>query len=415
MKPLSVSALNTQIKALMEASFVEVCVEGEISNFTHHQASGHLYFSLKDADSTIRCVMFKGNARRLDFAPKNGMQVQVSGALSVYAPRGEYQIMCQSMSQGGQGALMERFDELKKRLDSKGYFSQERKKPLPKFPRKIALLTSLTGAALQDMRRVAGARWNLTKLVAIDTLVQGEQAKHAIARNIAYADSFFGSDEAFDIIVIGRGGGSMEDLWAFNEECVADAIFHARTPIISAVGHEVDFVISDFVADMRAPTPSACMEMILPDSKEWLLKIDESLVEFDRAFARVMSRASAEVENISRLYQSISYSTRLKTSSEQIAQYRELLDSSFYNAWARKKEACDMMRARLSLDASLRARELTLHALSQELAALNPSRNIQNGYAQILYNGKPTPLNALPKDAEFELCDGKSEARAKLL
>ena len=289
LEPLSVSALNAQIKSLLEATFVEVFFQGEISNFTLHKASGHLYFSLKDSQSSIRCVMFKGNAKSLRFSPENGAQVIIKGALSVYAPRGDYQVICHSLIESGSGSLSAQYEALKKRLESKGYFAS--KKPLPPFPKKIALLTSLSGAALQDMKRVASTRWNLTKLVALDTLTQGAQAGGHIARNIAYVDSFFGTDNAFDIIVIGRGGGSMEDLQGFNEEIVAEAIFNARTPVVSAVGHEIDFVISDFVADVRAPTPSACMEIILPDRREWLLRLDENLRAIRQMRARIPSQS----------------------------------------------------------------------------------------------------------------------------
>ena len=234
---LSVSVLNSQLKALVESTFVQVQVQGEISNLTLH-TSGHMYFSLKDADSQVRCVMFRGNVNALRFEPKDGMSVVVSGGVSVYMPRGEYQIQCKSMIPEGIGELTLRFQQLKEKLQAKGYF--ESKKLLPAYPKRIAIVTSLNGAALQDMLKVARKRWNLTKIVAINTLVQGNEAKDSIARNIAYADSFFGTSQGFDVIVVGRGGGSIEDLWAFNEEVVAEAIFHARTPIVSAVGHEVD-------------------------------------------------------------------------------------------------------------------------------------------------------------------------------
>ncbi|CBG39717.1 exodeoxyribonuclease VII large subunit [Helicobacter mustelae] len=272
--PLSVSALNAQIQALLETTFLQVCVEGEISNLTKHN-SGHFYFSIKDQDSVISCVLFRGNAQKLRFVLENAQKVIVQGSISVYVPRGNYQILCTNITPFGQGALHLAYEQLRKKYEKLGYFDAALKKKMPKFPKKIALITSNTGAALQDMLSVAKKRWNLVKLVNFDTLVQGDEAKFQIADRIAYVDGFFGSSDAFDVMIIGRGGGSMEDLWAFNEEIVMQAIFEARTPIVSAVGHEIDVVLSDFVADLRAPTPSAAMEMILPEKHHWLLVLDE--------------------------------------------------------------------------------------------------------------------------------------------
>lgn len=412
MKPISVSVLNTQIKTLLETTFLEVCVEGEISNYTLHKASGHLYFSLKDDTSAIRCVMFKSNTKTLSFIPKNGMHILAQGVLSVYVPRGEYQIICHNLQEEGQGSLATRYETLKKRLESKGYFAN--KKPLPLFPKRIALITSLNGAALKDMLKVTQSRWNLVQLVAIDTLVQGEKAKDSIAQNIVYADSFFGTTNAFDIIVIARGGGSTEDLWAFNEECVADTIYNARTPIVSAVGHEIDFVISDFVSDVRAPTPSACMEMILPDSKEWLLRTDDMIDELQQVFLRTLEILQQEIQHLTEIYQSISYDTRLQLFDSQIVQCKELLETNFWYFLAQQQETLNALASHLILEPYFRDKTLTLCALQRELEALNPSHKARKTYAQILHNGKPTQLKELDVGAEIELYDGVCEAKATI-
>ena len=275
---MTVSALNEKIKSLLEATFMHIRVEGEIASATYH-GSGHLYFSIKDDRSTLRCVMWRSNAARLKFRLEKGESVIIEGSVGVYTPRGEYQLIAVNVEPYGRGSLFLAFEQLKKKLGTKGYFDKERKKAIPRYPDRIALVTSAAGAALQDMLKVARRRWPLAELFVVDTKVQGEGAEDSIARAIRYADSL----EA-DIIVVGRGGGSTEDLWAFNEEKVADAIFVARTPVVSAVGHEVDILISDFVADMRAPTPSAAMEMILPDAAEQRRFLDE---RFDRLKRRI--------------------------------------------------------------------------------------------------------------------------------
>ncbi|WP_300899841.1 exodeoxyribonuclease VII large subunit, partial [uncultured Helicobacter sp.] len=274
MKALAVSELNAQIKSILEQTFMDILVCGEISSVKIH-TSGHIYLTLKDEHSSIRCVMFKGNARSLKMTLEVGQNVEINGAISVYSPKGEYQILCKSIALAGIGELSRAFEALKTKLSAKGYFDSAHKKPLPRFPKRIALLTSATGAAKEDMLKVAQKRWENIHITLFNTIVQGVEAKDSIVRNIALADSFFGTKEGFDVLIIGRGGGSMEDMWAFNEECVAEAIFAARTPIVSAVGHEIDTFISDFVADIRAPTPSAAMEILLPDKNEYLRLLDE--------------------------------------------------------------------------------------------------------------------------------------------
>ena len=210
-KAISVTTLNVQIKSLLETTFIQVYVEGEISNITFH-SSGHIYFSIKDENSTLSCVMFKGNTKYLKFQLENGQKVVINGNITVYAPRGNYQLLCNKIEPAGQGALAFAFEQLKNKLEAKGYFDGNYKQPLPKYPKRIALVTSATGAAIEDMKKVASHRWPLVELILIPTLVQGEAASADIVKSIKYADSLH-----CDIMVVGRGGGSIEDLWSFNE------------------------------------------------------------------------------------------------------------------------------------------------------------------------------------------------------
>lgn len=410
---LSVSALNAQIKSLLETTFLFVSVEGEISNFTKH-TSGHIYFSIKDKKSTIRCVMFKGNATSLKFELESSQKVIVYGGLSVYTPRGEYQILCKNITPSGAGALALAYEQLKIKLTKKGYFETERKKAIPLFPKRIALLTSFSGAALQDMLRIANKRWNLVNITIINTLVQGDEAKYDIVQNLAYADSFYASKEAFDVIVIGRGGGSMEDLWAFNEEIVADAIFVSRTPVVSAVGHEVDFLISDFVADLRAPTPSACMEMILPDRSEWLLKLSEMMEFCTLRVQNLLEHKRLELEGIKNDFAQVSYETRLNRANKDILEVYGYLKVAFENLLS-KKQALVKLDLFYPLECLLEVKSTQLKEIYLSLEAKNPQNFVQLGYAQILKNNNITPLFNLQEADEIELVDTKISLRAKIL
>ena len=260
---LSVSALTRQIKEILEGSFSQLWVEGEISNFVHH-SSGHMYFTLKDDEAEIRCVMFKGYNQFMRFKPKNGMKVFLNGKVTVYAPRGQYQLMVTRLEPAGLGTLFLAFEALKKELATEGLFAVEFKKPLPKIPTTIGLITSKTGAAVQDMLQILGRRAPYVELVLRPTLVQGDEAAADIVKALQEMDK----SGNVDLIILSRGGGSLEDLWPFNEEKVARAIFDSKTPIISAVGHETDVTIADMVADLRAPTPSAAAELAAPSIAE---------------------------------------------------------------------------------------------------------------------------------------------------
>jgi exodeoxyribonuclease VII large subunit len=256
-KPISVSELTGRIKQTLESQFAEVWVEGEISNFKRH-SSGHWYFTLKDAGAQVRCASFRNSNRYVRFEPHDGLAVRVRGRVSLYEPRGEYQILVASMEPVGVGALQLAFEQLKARLAAEHLFDLERKRPLPLLPRCVGIVTSPTGAAIRDMLRVLRRRNMSVRVLVAPVRVQGDGA----AREIARAIEMLSSSGLVDVIIAGRGGGSLEDLWAFNEEAVARAIFASRVPVISAVGHETDVTIADFVADVRAPTPSVAAELV---------------------------------------------------------------------------------------------------------------------------------------------------------
>ena len=261
----SISGLNGEAKALLEDGFPSLWVTGEISNLAR-PGSGHIYLSLKDDRAEVRCAMFRGANRALKFRPENGDQVIVRARVTIYEPRGSYQLIVEHMEPAGEGLLRRQLEELKARLASEGLFAEDHKKPLPPLPRCVGIVTSPTGAAVRDILQVLGRRFAAVPVIVYPVQVQGERAKQQIADTLRIA-----ADRAeCDVLIVGRGGGSLEDLWAFNEEIVARAIHVCPIPVISAVGHEIDFTIADLVADVRAPTPSAAAEIVVPDAEEWL-------------------------------------------------------------------------------------------------------------------------------------------------
>lgn len=271
---LSVSQLNDYIKNSLEGdrNLLDLAVSGELSNYKIYP-SGHHYFTLKDAESSLSCVMFRSSAARLRFRPESGMKVTATGRISVYTRGGAYQLNCSALIPQGIGDLQVAFEQLKEKLAAEGLFDRKYKKPIPAFPKRIAIITSSAGAAVHDMIRILGQRWPMTKVILLPVRVQGVEAPPEIVGAIRYANEF----DVADLIITGRGGGSIEDLWAFNDERVARAIFASRIPVISAVGHEPDVTISDYVADLRASTPSNAAELAVPDWRE----IRESLEGFD--------------------------------------------------------------------------------------------------------------------------------------
>ena len=293
-RALSVSELNHQARHLLETSFMQVWVEGELSGFSR-PSSGHWYFSLKDRKCQVRCAMFRGMNQRIRTPPKEGDQVRIRGKVTLYENRGDFQIIVEHIEPAGLGALQQAFEELKRKLQAEGLFDQARKKPLPSLPRHIGVVTSPTGAAIHDILTVLARRCPAIPVTLYPTAVQGKAATADIVRAIESAQNH----GVADVLIIGRGGGSLEDLWCFNEEAVARAIAACRIPTVSAVGHEVDVTIADFVADLRAPTPSAAAEKISPDQSDWLKQLREREFRLANTIGLALKRLGTQLGHLS--------------------------------------------------------------------------------------------------------------------
>ena len=358
LQPVSVTQLTQYIKLLLDRDEIlsQACVRGELSNYKIH-SSGHHYFTLKDEGAVISCVMFRSDAMRLRFRPETGMKVILSGRVSLFPKSGQYQIYVSHMQPDGVGDLAVAFEQLKKKLSAEGLFDPARKKPLPRYPGTVALVTSPTGAAVQDMIRILGRRWPLARVLVCPVRVQGAGAAEEIAAMLDYVD---GHDLA-DVIITGRGGGSMEDLWAFNEEIVARAIARCDIPVISAVGHEPDVTIADFAADVRAATPSNGAEIAVCDQSELRDALGQLTVRLTRAQDR---RISALTDRLNRLKAS-----PVMRSPEGAIQQRELL--------------LELLRQRLEHAGTRRFQQEEQHLarLAGRLDALSPLKVLARGYA----------------------------------
>ena len=363
-EPFSVSELNNYIKNLFEnnRTLSSVTVKGEISNFVNHR-SGHLYFSLKDAEGQVRAVMFRSHAARLRFAPESGMKVIVHGSVTVYPRDGSYQIYVSSMQPDGIGALYLAYEQLKARLGAEGLFDQEHKMPLPRFPRRIGVITSPTGAAVRDIINVTGRRYPLAKVYLYPALVQGAGAE----ADLVSAVDYFDKSGLCDVIIIGRGGGSIEDLWAFNSEALARKIFECRIPIISAVGHETDFTICDFVSDMRAPTPSAAAELAVPDSSEIRIALDGILDRCSSALVRNVERARERLDRAGASFTAEKFSLLVGEKREELSRVCE--------------------RAVTATDGRLERSRGDLAMLTEKLSALSPLSVLSRGYSVVTRKG----------------------------
>ena len=354
---LSVTELNSYIKNLVDGDelLMDVCVRGELSNYKIYP-SGHHYFTLKDAESSLRCVMFKYSAMKLRFRPENGMGVTAFGRVSVYLRDGAYQLSCTSLMPEGMGDLQVAFEQMKAKLSAEGLFDPAHKKPLPPFPEKIAIITSSAGAAIHDMIRILGHRWPMTKVILLPVRVQGAEAPAEIAGAIRYANEF----QIADLIITGRGGGSLEDLWAFNDERVARAIYASGIPVISAVGHEPDVTISDYVADRRASTPSNAAEIAVPDWHE----MQDALQSYEIRSRQAMEKSLK------------SLSQRL----DALKNKRVLTDPGVYL----DNRRMDMDRARDRLLAAserqLASKRQSFVKLGAALDAMSPLRVLSRGY-----------------------------------
>ncbi len=356
---LAVSEITRAIKAVLEDEFPVVYVRGEISNFKQH-TSGHRYFTLKDSEAQISCVLWR--SRRLLFQLTDGMEVIVEGRLTVYARQGNYQIDCFRVVPAGKGDLYLAFEQLKQKLAAKGYFDEERKQPLPEFPRKIGIVTSIVGAAIRDILSTLKRRMPLVEVVIRPTLVQGEEAPQDIARAIAELNH-----TDCDVIIVARGGGSIEDLWAFNTEIVAEAIYHSSIPVISAVGHEVDFTIADFVADKRAATPTAAAQIVVRDRKELSHYLHTLHHRLRNAVRNQFQLRQQRIAHLQHLLERRSPLYRI----HELAQYLDTLSARMQHAIGR----------------NLAAQQQLLQRLTAHLHSLHPLAPLAKGYALLRKNG----------------------------
>lgn len=388
---LSVTELNEYIKKVLDGDKIlsSVTVKGEISNFKCH-STGHLYFSLKDEGGVLRSVMFRASASKLPFVPENGMKVTAHGRISSFVRDGQYQLYADSMEPDGVGALYIAYEQLKKRLATEGLFASERKKPLPKIPSRIGIVTSPTGAAIRDMINVTGRRFPYAEIILYPSLVQGPDAPAELISGIEY----FNKNSAADVIIIGRGGGSIEDLWAFNDERLARIIAASTIPIISAVGHETDFTICDFVADRRAPTPSAAAELAVPDTRELKNK-----------FINVIKHEAASVDRIvSRRRERLSYlaASRVLTMPQAMIDDRRMMTVMLTERLTSAEQG-ELSRAKLRLGVTV-----------GKLDALDPLAVISRGYSAVYSDdgklvGSVSKLN-VGERIELKMSDGTASA-----
>ncbi len=359
----TVSRLTREIKELLEMSFPRLWVEGEISNFKRH-SSGHLYFTLKDDKAQINCAMWRFRANGLIFQPQDGMQVLVEGEVQVYEKGGYYQLVVHQMQPAGVGALQMAFEQLKKKLHAEGLFDEKFKKPIPQYPERIGVVTSPTGAAIRDIISVITRRFPGVQIILYPVRVQGEGAAEEIARAIREFNEF----GDIDVLIVGRGGGSLEDLWAFNEEIVARAIFESRIPVISAVGHEIDFSIADFVADRRAPTPSAAAEMAVKDRLELL-----GMVKYfeEKLYTTIVKIIGQYQDKIAAIQQSYAF----RKPEDVIYQ---------------KMQRVDELQKNLStaINHLLEVHQHRLNGFRNHLQALNPEAILQRGYSICYKDGE---------------------------
>ena len=395
--PLSVNELNLQINGLLETTFSQVWVEGEISNLTYHN-SGHIYFSIKDSKSTVSCVMFRGNAQYLKFRLEVGAKIVITGKITVYSPRGTYQLLCNKIEPSGIGALALAYEQLKTKLQIKGYFDKSIKKPLPMYPDIIYVITSNTGAAIEDMKKILSHRYPLAKMILLPTLVQGESAKENIVKNIKIVDNLsiqYEISKSKQIIIVGRGGGSMEDLWAFNEEIVADAIFNASTAIISAVGHENDFVISDFVADVRASTPSNAIEISTPNIND-LRQLSDNLIDnFNNRYKIILSNKNQEISYIKNSFNQHSLKNRFQFIQTTIEQLKSNFNQTFQN--------------------KIKLNENNINLLKNNFLQNNPDKKSKIGFAQVTKDNKLLDLNTIEIEETFNLETSSYKFKCKIM
>lgn len=437
-KVLTVSELTFAIKSILEKNFTFVCLQGEISNFKH-QSSGHMYFSLKDGSSQISAVLFRGNTRGLKKIPKDGDEVIVEAEISVYPPRGNYQLIVRKLSYSGTGDLLLKLHELKEKLKNQGFFDKDHKKDLPMLPKKIGIVTSPTGSVIQDIINVLKRRFSNFHLILNPVKVQGDGA----AIEIAGAIKDFNKYNLVDVLIIGRGGGSLEDLWAFNEECVANAIFESKIPIISAVGHETDVSISDFVADIRAPTPSAAAEIVIKEKAQFLDILENFKNQLSKHLSFKLNDLTLQLDNFKQQPAFSSPYTLLGKQMQMLDDLRNSIDSNIKQKLMSQKELlklifnqtkslnpktkiCDFKnelrecskRLTLSYKNYLFIKKERLEKLISHLKTTDPKNLLKKGYS-ILFNEKDASIilsiNDIAENDKISavLSDGKIYAKVE--
>ncbi len=391
---ISVCDVNRYVKLLMEndALLSAISVRGEISNLKYH-TSGHLYFTLKDEESELSAVMFRSSVNAMRFVAKNGMRVTVYGRISVYEKSGKYQLYATAMTDDGVGRLQLEYERLLAKLRAEGLFDDKRKKPLPRIPKTVGIITSPTGAAIRDMLNVTGRRWRSAKIVIYPSLVQGDAAPQELCRGLEYLNAA----RECDVIIIGRGGGSIEDLWAFNDERVVRAVAASSIPVISAVGHETDFTLCDFAADCRAPTPSAAAELAVPDATQVGMRIDESFMRIEASFERMLSQKRRELEAFARQLSIASPEGRLIRERDALRRRYELIVRCADEAVAAKKQS--------------------LISLADKLATLNPLAVLTRGYSMALKDdgGVVSSVSSVDVGESIRLVFADGEARATVM
>jgi exodeoxyribonuclease VII large subunit len=429
---LTVSQLSSAIKQHLEGKFLKVCVQGEISNLKE-QSSGHLYFTLKDIESQISAVLFKGNTRGLTKLPKNGDQVILTGELSVYLPRGSYQLIVRELKFSGVGALLLKLHEMKLKLQERGWFDKTRKRPLPRYPQTIGVITSPTGSVIQDILHILSRRLSKFHLILNPVKVQGEGAAEEIAKAIEQFNRY----QLADLLIIGRGGGSLEDLWPFNEEVVASALFHSKIPTISAVGHETDYCIADFVADLRAPTPSAAAEIATRETLEQLTFLTAAKTRLTQSLHTLLSHSKKQLQQLKRSAPFSNPYIFLEPHLQRIDSFTEDLATTIKHFLQEKRLKClhlekqlHMLKPAAQLTAQqsrlrtcekalhtlliqqIRERQTTLSRLIAHLKGINPKNLLKKGFCILLQQEHViTSVHELKKQekADLILHDGKAE------
>jgi len=406
---LTIGQLNKMIRRQLETEFSVIWLKGEISNFKAHP-SGHFYFSLKDKDAQVSAVMFRGYNSQLRFKPEDGMEVIVRGKITVYEPRGNYQVMCESMEPVGAGALQKAFEQLKRKLQAEGLFDQARKRPIPSAPKHIAIVTSPSGAAIRDMLNVLSRRYRAARITLVPTSVQGSRATAEIVKAIGLANQLLD----VDVLIVGRGGGSIEDMWSFNEEAVARAIASSRVPVISAVGHEIDFTIADFVADLRAPTPSAAAELVAKNAGELVSVIQRLERTLAGAIMAQIAKCLDRVRTTQRLL--VDPRRRIEDAVLKCDDLVERLERAVLESIDRTRMTLELIDERLAVRVRRRleaARTKFVRATSM-LDGLSPLRVLDRGYALVTYEGRALTDSKrveVGKTVAIRLAEGRLEAK----